>query len=59
MAYKGSRVLVTLECTEARELGKPPSRYHTRKNKKNTPGKLERKKYNPHLKKHTVHREIK
>lgn len=32
--------------------------YHD-KNKKNTPDRLERKKYNPFLKKVTVHREIK
>ena len=59
MAYKGGRVLVTLECTEARKAGVAPSRYHTRKNKKNTPDRLERKKYNPHLRKYTVHKEIK
>ena len=34
MAKKGNRVIVTLECTEARELGVPPSRYTTTKNKK-------------------------
>lgn len=28
---KGVRVIVTLECTEARALGKPPSRYTTQK----------------------------
>lgn len=28
---KGIRVVVTLECTEARALGKPPSRYTTQK----------------------------
>ncbi|MCQ2169909.1 MAG: 50S ribosomal protein L33, partial [Bacteroidales bacterium] len=35
------------------------SRYITTKNKKNTPERLERRKYNPFLKKVTVHREIK
>ena len=35
------------------------SRYITTKNKKNTPERLELKKYNPYLKKMTVHKEIK
>ena len=35
------------------------SRYITTKNKKNTPDRLERKKYNPYLKRGTLHREIK
>ena len=35
------------------------SRYVTTKNKKNTPERLELKKYNPYLKKMTVHKEIK
>jgi large subunit ribosomal protein L33 len=57
---KGNRVQVILECSEQRESGVPgTSRYITTKNKKNTPDKLERKKYNPCLKKVTVHREIK
>jgi large subunit ribosomal protein L33 len=30
---KGKRVVVTLECTEARAAGLPPSRYMTTKNK--------------------------
>ncbi|MDR0688324.1 MAG: 50S ribosomal protein L33 [Prevotellaceae bacterium] len=56
---KGNRVQVILECSEQRESGVPgTSRYITTKNKKNTP-KLERRKYNPCLKKVTVHREIK
>ena len=33
--------------------------YTTTKNKKNTPGRLELMKYNPWLRKHTLHREIK
>jgi large subunit ribosomal protein L33 len=56
---KSARVIITLECTEARGLGKPPSRYTTTKNKRNTPGRLEKKKYNPFLRRHTVHKEIK
>ena len=57
---KGNRVQVILECTEQKESGVPGmSRYITTKNKKNTPDRLERKKYNPCLRKVTVHREIK
>lgn len=56
---KGPRVIVTLECTEARKEGASPSRYTTTKNKKTTPERLEMKKYNPHLRRHTVHKEIK
>ncbi|MEC9073520.1 MAG: 50S ribosomal protein L33 [Myxococcota bacterium] len=59
MAKKGNRVIVTLECTEAREIGASPSRYTTMKNKKNTPKRIELKKYNPFLRRHTVHRELK
>lgn len=56
---KGVRLIVTLECTEARQEGGTPSRYVTQKNRKNTPDRLELKKYNPFLKRVTVHREIK
>ena len=56
---KDARQVITLECTEARALGKSPSRYSTMKNKKNTPKRLELKKYNPSLRRHTVHKEIK
>ena len=56
---KGPRVIITLECTEARKIGKTPSRYTTTKNKKNTPDRMELKKYNAKLRKHTLHREIK
>lgn len=49
-----------LECTEQRNSGVAGmSRYHTAKNRRNTPEKLELKKYNPYLKKHTIHKEIK
>jgi len=53
--------IVTLECTEARAEGKSPSRYTTTRNKKSpqTPNRLEKKKYNPSLRRHTLHREIK
>ncbi len=52
--------IITLECTEARAEGKSPSRYMSSRNKKSpqTPNRLEKKKYNPALKRHTLHREI-
>ena len=53
------RETVTLECTEARKEGKPPSRYMASRNKKVQPEKIELKKYNPFLRRNTVHREIK
>ncbi len=57
---KGNRIQVIMECTEQRESGLPGmSRYITTKNKKNTTDRLERRKYNPILKKVTVHKEIK
>jgi large subunit ribosomal protein L33 len=56
---KGARVNIILECTEARKLGSSPSRYVTTKNKKKMPERLELKKYNPSLKRHTVHKEVK
>ena len=56
---KEARQVITLECTEARALGVSPSRYSTMKNKKNTPARLELKKYNPSLRRHTIHKEIK
>ena len=60
MAKKGNRVQVILECTEHKTTGLPgTSRYITIKNKKNNPERLELKKYNPILKKKTVHKEIK
>ena len=55
---KGDLVTAILECTESKDLGLAPSRYYTKKNKKKHPDKLEFKKYNPKLKKYTVHREI-
>jgi large subunit ribosomal protein L33 len=55
---KESRVNIILECTEARKIGQTPSRYVTTKNRKNVTGRLEVKKYNPHLKRHTVHKEV-
>jgi large subunit ribosomal protein L33 len=53
------RELVTIECTEARKEGKPPSRYTTTRNKKTQTEKVELMKYNRFLRRHTLHREIK
>ena len=60
MAKKGNRIQVILECTEHKESGVAgTSRYNTTKNKKNTPDRMEIKKFNPILKRMTVHKEIK
>ena len=57
---KGNRVQVILECTEQKESGlSGMSRYITTKNRKNTTQRLELMKYNPILKKMTLHKEIK
>lgn len=54
-----AREIITLECTEARKEGKPPSRYMSTRNKKIQTERVEKKKYNWHLKRHTLHKEIK
>ncbi len=60
MARKTNRVRVILECSEHRKSGIAGiSRYHTSKNKVNTPGRMSIKKFNPVLKKYTIHKEIK
>ena len=60
MAKKGNRIQVILECTEHKTTGVAgTSTYITTKNKKNTPDRLEIKKFNPILKRVTVHKEIK
>ena len=57
---KGNIVQVILECTEHKASGMPGmSRYITTKNRKNTTQRLELMKYNPILKKMTLHKEIK
>jgi large subunit ribosomal protein L33 len=57
---KGNRIQVILECTEQKDSGVPgSSRYMTYKNRKNTTERLELKKFNPFLKKVTLHKEIK
>jgi large subunit ribosomal protein L33 len=54
------REIIILECTEAKAEGKPTSRYATTRNKKSlrTPGRLEKVKFNPFLKRRTLHREL-
>ena len=60
---KGSRILITLECTECRSnLNKRSdgvSRYHTQKNRRNNPERLELKKYCSNCNRTTLHKEIK
>lgn len=55
-----ARDIIILECTEAKAEGKPTSRYTSTRNKKslNTPGRLEKIKYNPFLRRRTLHREM-
>lgn len=55
MAGKGNREMIILECTEA----PGTSRYTTKKNVRTHPERLETKKYNAKLRKHTVHKEKK
>ena len=52
---KDQRVKVIIECTEA----PGTSRYSTMKNRRNTTERIELRKYNSTLRKHTVHKEIK
>jgi large subunit ribosomal protein L33 len=48
------RDIVSLGCTECKR-----KNYSTTKNKKTTPDKLEFRKYCPHCRRHTVHKETK
>lgn len=60
MAKKGNRIQVILECTEHKNSGLAGmSRHITTKNRKNTTERIELKKYNPIMRKYTVHKEIK
>ena len=54
-----AREVIILECTEAKEEGARPSIYVSTRNKKSlrTPGRLEKVKFNPFLKRRTLHRE--
>ena len=53
---KGARIVITLECRTA---DGGVYRYTTNKNRRNTPARLEIKKYCPLSKKHEVFKEIK
>ena len=53
------REIVAIECTEARKEGKPPSRYMTTRNKKLQTKRVEKMKFNPFLRRHTLHVEKK
>ena len=53
------RETIILECTEARKEGTRPSRYMSTRNKKTQTERVEKKKYNPFLRRHTIHRELK
>ncbi len=60
MAKRGNRIQVILECTEQKNSSVAGmSRYITTKNKKTTTERIELKKYNPFMKKVTLHKEIK
>jgi len=50
---KGNRVLIGLECTET-----GMRTYVTEKNKVNTTDKLQIKKFNPKLRRYTLHKEV-
>ena len=57
---KENRIQIILECTEHKTSGMPgTSRYISTKNRKNTPARIELRKFNPILKRYTVHKEIK
>ncbi len=53
------REQVILECTEAGKLSLSASRYFTTKNKKLQQERIERLKYNPALRRRTIHKERK
>lgn len=60
---KGTRILVTLECTECRfnenKRSSGVSRYLSQKNRRNNPERLELKKYCRFCNKAIIHKEIK
>jgi large subunit ribosomal protein L33 len=53
MAKKGDRVLMTLQCTDCRERN-----YHSSKNRRNDPGRMERQKYCARCGGSRLHREV-
>jgi large subunit ribosomal protein L33 len=54
MAKTGVRVAITLACTECKRRN-----YQTNKSKRNSPDRLEMKKFCRKCRKHTAHKEIK
>ena len=60
---KGTRILITLECTKCRsntnKRSAGVSRYTTQKNRRNNPERIELQKYCRHCNKPTIHKETK
>lgn len=62
---KGIRLSITLECTSCRQYPEEQKRspgvfrYHTTKNRRNTPSRLELDKFCPNCNTHRVFKEIK
>nr|YP_010444122.1 ribosomal protein L33 [Haramonas pauciplastida]UTE95008.1 ribosomal protein L33 [Haramonas pauciplastida] len=60
---KGVRIIIKLECIECRTLDNKKkngvSRYTTTKNRRNTPDRLNLKKYCRYCNLHSIHKEIK
>ncbi len=62
---KGARIIITLRCVDCKQTSNSDNKrskkieYTTTKNRRNTPDRLELKKYCPHCNIHTVLREIK
>ena len=61
---KGSRIIINLECsninlTEEKKRKKGVFRYTTTKNRRNTPNRIELKKFCPHCNSHHLFKEIK
>lgn len=61
---KGSRIVITLECSHKNSQKKPSRKkgifhYTTTKNRRNTPGRIELKKFCPNCNSHQIFKEIK
>ncbi len=50
---KEVRVIITLQCTECKNRN-----YTTTKNRRNTPDRLQLRKFCPHCGRHTLHKEV-
>lgn len=50
---KGVRIIVKMRSTESTHM------YHTEKSRRNDPGRMELKKYDPTLRRHVLYRETK